>query len=412
MTNLSPGFKSYPKAGVISVMEEAAKHGFSYTSTDWSNLGQGGPELADIEGCVPRINQITLTNANHGYAPVPGLPELREKVAQLYNSTFRKNHSEQYTASNVLIGAGGRLVLSRIIGSLGNVKLGFFNPDYASYQGIMKVFNNVEPVEYRLDAACDFVLDLSDLEKFIVKEKIQAFLISNPSNPTGNVIQAEQLSKLIELAKKYQFSLILDEFYFNHIYSDSYNGLVSSAAFIDDINQTPVIIVAGLSKAFRYPGWRLCWAIGPEQTIENISSLSSFLDGGASHPIQVASLPLINNECLAQETVAIHKRYKAKRDFMMSELDELGLSYTKPDGAFYIWVNLSSLPESLKDGYSFFQAGLKQKVIVVPGEFFDLRSGVERSENLYKSYIRLSFSPSFDEVEEGMRKLGAVIRRQ
>lgn len=409
MANLSPGFKSYPKAGVISVMEEAAKFGFSYTNSDWCNLGQGGPELAEIDGCIPRINQINLSCAQHGYAPVAGLPELRQKVADLYNFFFRQDKNEKYSASNVLIGGGGRLVLSRIMGSFDNVKLGFFNPDYASYKGIMNVFNNVEPIEFRLDPKNSFSVNLDELEKFIVDNNIQAFLISNPCNPTGTVIQGDQLKQLTYLAKKHNFSLIIDEFYFNHIYSSGEEKMVSATEFIEDIENTPIILVAGLSKAFRYPGWRLCWAIGPTDTIENISSVSSFLDGGASHPIQAAALQLIETDKLLQETVAIHRRYKLKRDYMVDQLHQMGLSASIPEGAFYIWVNLDSLPTPLHDGYEFFQAGLKKQVIVVPGEFFDLRKNINREENLFRNYIRLSFSPTLEVVKLGMEKMKDVI---
>lgn len=409
MTNLSPGFKSYPKAGVISVMEEAAKLGFSYTNPDWCNLGQGGPELAEIDGCIPRINQINLSCAQHGYAPVAGLPELRQNVADVYNFLFRKEKTQKYSGKNVLIGGGGRLVLSRIMGSFGNIKLGFFNPDYASYKGIMNVFNNVEPVEFRLDPEKSFQVDLTELEKFIIDNRIQAFLISNPCNPTGTVIQGDKLKQLILLAKKHNFSLIIDEFYFNHIYSNGEEKMVSAAEFIEDIEDTPIILVAGLSKAFRYPGWRLCWALGPVDTIENISSVSSFLDGGASHPIQVAAVELVEKDNLLQETIAIHRRYKQKRNYMFNQLKQLGLSASIPDGAFYIWVNLSSLPAPLNDGYEFFKAGLRKKVIVVPGEFFDLRKNISREENLFRNYIRLSFSPTFEVVKLGMEKMKEVV---
>ncbi len=409
MTNLSPGFKSYPKAGVISVMEEAAKLGFSYTNPNWCNLGQGGPELAEIDGCIPRINQINLSCAQHGYAPVAGLPELRQKVADLYNFFFRQEKSLQYSGKNVLIGGGGRLVLSRIMGSFDNIKLGFFNPDYASYKGIMNVFNNVEPVEFRLDPKKNFQVDLAQFEKFIVDNNIQAFLISNPCNPTGAVIQGDQLKELVDLAEKLNFSLIIDEFYFNHIYSNGEQKMVSVAEFIEDIENTPIILVAGLSKAFRYPGWRLCWALGPANTIENISSVSSFLDGGASHPIQAAALQLIETDKLLQETIAIHHRYKLKRDYMIQQLNEMGLSASIPDGAFYVWVNLESLTSPLNDGHEFFKAGLKKQVIVVPGEFFDLRKNINREENLFRKYIRLSFSPTLEVVKMGMEKIREII---
>ena len=103
MSNLSPGFKSYPKAGVISVMEEATKCGFSYTDSSWCNLGQGGPELTEIDGSIPWIDQINISCDQHGYAPVAGLPELRQKVANLYNHVFRAGKESLFSKNNVFI---------------------------------------------------------------------------------------------------------------------------------------------------------------------------------------------------------------------------------------------------------------------------------------------------------------------
>lgn len=411
MNQLMPGFSLYPKAGVIRVMEEAAQLGFSYIATDWANLGQGGPELGEIDGCLPRIDHLKIQSVQHGYAPVAGLSELRQKVAQLYNDLFRKNWVHKYSADNVLIGGGGRLALSRVIGTLGKVRLAFFNPDYASYQGIMNIFNNVEPVEFRLDEESDFSLNIDQFEKFVISQHIQALLISNPCNPTGKVIQGQQLKRLVALATKYQFSLIIDEFYFNHYYQDHDRRLISSSEFIEDVENTPVIIISGLSKAYRYPGWRLCWAIAPSKTIESISSVASFLDGGASHPIQVAALPLLTTDNLYQETVAIHHRYKAKRDYLHQQLNTMGLDHSLPAGAFYIWVNLNKLKEPINDGYIFFKECLKEKVIVVPGEYFDLRPNISLEENLYHHYIRLSFSPSLEVLKRGVAGMARVISR-
>src|SRR6187397_1998140 len=95
-----PGFRSVPFTGVIYVMTEAAKRGFRYGHPDWANLGQGAPETGSIPGANPRIETISLDSAIHEYGPVAGIPELREAVAHLYNTRFRRGLPSQYTAEN------------------------------------------------------------------------------------------------------------------------------------------------------------------------------------------------------------------------------------------------------------------------------------------------------------------------
>jgi N-succinyldiaminopimelate aminotransferase len=152
--------------------------------------------------------------------------------------------------------------------------------------------------------------------------------------------------------------------------------------------------------------------VGPAKVIEALSSAGSFLDGGGSRPLQRAAIPLMTEEHVQQETLATHAAFREKRDKMLSRLGRLGIRADRaPDGTFYVWGNLSSLPPPLNDGMAFFRAALERKVITVPGEFFDVNPGKRRSKRAsrFKSYSRFSFGPSLESLELGLSRIEDLV---
>lgn len=171
-------------------------------------------------------------------------------------------------------------------------------------------------------------------------------------------------------------SIILDEFYSWYCYHEDPAMLgksLSGAEYVGDVNEDSVVIIDGLTKGFRLPGWRVCWVVGPKNLISAISQSGSFLDGGASHPMQVMALPLLEPKRVMQDKIALQTHFREKRDHVLSRLRSLGLPVKIiPRATFYIWVDLSPLPEPLNNGLTFFEELLKEKVICVPGLFFDV----------------------------------------
>ena len=108
-------FRRVPRTGVIYVTVEAQKRGFGADAADWCNLGQGQPDTGELEGAPARIQQIDVRPEDLDYAPVPGLFELRESVADLYNRLFRRGMKSQYSAENVAIAGGGRVGITRAL---------------------------------------------------------------------------------------------------------------------------------------------------------------------------------------------------------------------------------------------------------------------------------------------------------
>ena len=174
----------------------------------------------------------------------------------------------------------------------------------------------------------------------------------------------------------------------------------------------PVVLFDGLTKNWRYPGWRVTWTVAPAQVIEAVASAGSFLDGGGSRPLQRAAIPLLAEEVVKKETLAINAAFREKRDRMIQRLERMGIRADRaPDGTFYVWGNLSGLPAPLSDGMGFFRAALEKKVITVPGEFFDVNPGKRRSRRAsrFRSYSRFSFGAPSAQLEEALVRMQALV---
>lgn len=412
----APGFRPVPFTGVIYVMAEATKRGFSYGSPEWCNLGQGQPETGPLPGAPERICDVTISPGDQEYAPVAGIPELRAAVAGLYNHLYRQGKDSQYTAENVCICGGGRLGLTRTVAALGAINLGHFLPDYTAYEELLDLFRPFTSIPILLEGSDGYRFDTGRLEREITGRGLSALLLSNPANPTGRTIRGLELASWVEAARRLDCTLLLDEFYSHYAWTTTPDeeGLVSAARYVEDVNADPIVILDGLTKNWRYPGWRTTWVLGPRSVIEAVTSSGSFLDGGGSRPLQRAAVPLMDPAKVRAETSAIRETFLRKRRILVDGLRDVGMRLDlEPEGTFYVWADLRRLPEPLNDGMRFLQAAMDEKVICVPGEFFDVNPGKRRGRHAsrFRTYARFSFGPEEEVVAEGVRRIAEMVRR-
>jgi aspartate/methionine/tyrosine aminotransferase len=410
-----PGFRPVPFTGVIYVMAEAARRGFRYGHPDWCNLGQGQPETGPLPGAPPRVRQVEIGVDDQEYAPIPGIWELRRAVAELYNELYRKGKRSQYTDRNVCICGGGRASLTRAVAALGEVNLGHFLPDYTAYEELLDIFKLFTAIPILLEGANGYHFGLDQLEREITGRGLSALLLSNPCNPTGKVIQGEELAGWVRLARELSCALLIDEFYSHYIWGESGEGteMVSAARYVEDVDADPVVLFDGLTKNWRYPGWRTTWIVGPRPVIEAVSSSGSFLDGGGSKPLQRSAVPLLSPAIACAEAAAIQRAFLRKRQILGEGLRAAGVRFDlEPEGTFYWWGDVSALPPSINSGMTFFRAALEHQVICVPGEFFDVNPGKRRSgrPSRFRDYVRFSFGPEERAVTEGVRRIGELVK--
>src|SRR5205807_498778 len=144
---------------------------------------------------------------------------------------------------------------------------------------------------------------------------------SNPCNPTGKLVSGDDLAAWVRAARELDCALLIDEFYSHYIYRAAPGEpgpLVSAARYVEDVDRDPIVLFDGLTKNWRYPGWRVTWTVGPLAVIEAVTSAGSFLDGGGSKPLQRGALDLLTPEVALAETQAISQTFSRKRQSMLA----------------------------------------------------------------------------------------------
>ena len=324
-----PMVRYVPYMGVIWTVNEASKLGFYNGHPDWCNVGQGQPEVGEIEGAPARIESIQLEPCDAAYGPVGGTVEVREAIADWVNRTYRKGMS-QYTAENVSFACGGRLALTRLYSIFKDgARIAYKNPDYTAYEDYLyPLRHNCELIELRAEEKDGFTVPVDRFEDFMHDVRPNAFVFSNPCNPTGQVVKDEAMDRYLAAARKENCLLGADEFYATFSYNEDGTAAqtaVSALPYVKDVNRDPVIVFDGLTKGFRYPGWRAGWAIGPKYLIEMINRAASAVDGGPSTLVQRGVIEELAEGHAEAELLATRREFAVKRKMMIDGLAQLGI---------------------------------------------------------------------------------------
>lgn len=399
-------FRQLPYMGVIRVNVEAMEnHGYTMGDPNWTNMGQGQPEVGQMAGAPPRISEMSIRPEDHAYGHIEGIPEARDAVAAHYNRLYRKGKLP-FTAENVALAPGGRAALTRIGATLEHTRLGYFTPDYTAYEDLLTTFPRIDPVWLELKPEKGFVMQPDELETSITESRLSSVLISNPCNPTGAVMRGETLRGWVELARRKGTTLLMDEFYSHFTYDDT-DSPVSAAEFVEDIESDPIVIVDGLTKSFRYPGWRVGWVVASKAIINSLAAAGSFLDGGPCRPIQRAAIEALQPMQADLETNAVRTVFRHKRDVMIERLERMGVSFPhNPQGTFYAFGFVGDLPSPWNTGEGYMRSAFEAKVLTVPGEYFDVNPHRTRTgTSPLVPWVRFSFGPPLDNIVAGLDRL-------
>ena len=293
------------------------------------------------------------------------------------------------------ISGGGRAALRRAAASLGQVNLGHFLPDYTAYEELLDIFHAFTSIPILLEGERGYSFTADDLRREVLGRGLSAVLLSNPCNPTGKLVGGDDLARWVDVARELDCTLLLDEFYSHYIYRGRPGQLPieSAARYVTDVDRDPVVLFDGFTKNWRYPGWRITWAVGPKSVMEGFASAGSFLDGGGSKPLQRAAIPLLDEAYVVKETLAIQAAFREKRDIMLSRLERIGVRFDRaPDGTFYCFADFSTYNKDSTKLAEF----LLNKVMVctVPGVEFGM-----------EGHLRLSTCGSSNEIVEGIERM-------
>jgi aspartate/methionine/tyrosine aminotransferase len=350
------------------------------------NLGLGEPDFLTPE--VVRREAIRVIGEERiAYTTNAGIQLLREKIAGYHSGGLASSYSPESVC--VTTGAEEALfaVMMTILGPGDEALLP--DPGYIAYPAIARIAGaNVR--YYATPAAAGFNFDQASFD-LGVTDKTKLVVINSPSNPTGRVISRDGLRFAAERLAESDSYVLADEIY-REIYSSEHPATISE--FYEK-----TVIVSGLSKMMSMTGWRLGWAVGPEEVIRHVTVMHQYVSTCASAVAQKAALAAFTDEA-RRETVAMRDELNRRREVMASAIDrELQLPYFRGEGAYYIMLDVSRYGSSMETAMSL----LADRVITVPGSAFG-------SEG--EGFLRLSFSIEAPLIEEGIRRIARGLRKK
>ena len=365
---------------VMDVMENARKAEEKGEDIVHMEVGQPGTP-APIEAQRQLIEK--MKNDSMGYTVALGIPELRKRISQLYGDWYNLD----LNPDRIIITSGSSAGFILSFSSLFDAKdrVGICSPGYPSYRQILKA-QDLETVLIETKFENNFQPFASDLKGL----NLSGVLIASPANPTGSMLNYNQLESLILSSLEQNISFISDEIY----HGIEYEKKATTALQIT--NQCYVI--NSFSKYFSMTGWRVGWMVVPEDHIRQIERLAQNMFICAPHASQIAALHALDCEDELKNNLDV---YKENRKLMIKGLKVSGFSkISSPDGAFYIYADVSKF---CNDSLEFANRVLKEaKVAITPGLDFDSKRG--------NSTIRFSYARSTEDIIKGLEKLNIFMK--
>jgi len=361
---------------------------------DVVSLSVGEPDWGTFEECREagiKAIQEGLTK----YTPASGAKSLKLALVEQYSKRF----GTQLTVKNTIVTPGAKYALQQAFWNLLNPgdKVAILVPFWASYTTMVEIAGGIPELVNLKD---DLSLDVEALEKSF-KNGVKVLLINSPNNPSGSVLSSDDYKKMTELLKKYEdVQIILDD-----IYSDLYWGEEGACPHLLDVAPelfNRVLIVSGASKAFSMTGWRIGWAVGGEGVIGALSRHQSQTTGCPNSIAQEATAVGVSSSQKSIAEAVEKLRTRALKGYEILQKIE-GVELKRPTGAFYFWVNVSSILNKIgMTDTEFCNQLLEEKaVVVVPGSEFG-----------QAGYMRMSFAVSESVFAEGVKRLEAFIKEK
>ncbi len=321
------------------------------------------------------------------YTVVSGIPELRKAIVQRHACDF----GSDYTADECVFTTGGKLALFNAIQVLvdhgDEVILPV--PYWVSFKDIVQYAGGKVVLLPTLEAE-NFRITADAIERAITP-RTKVIILNTPSNPSGSVVSAADLERIVKLAHKRGIFLLLDECY---VYLQYAGAPVSGGSFVEA--KEHVIVLGSLSKTYAMTGWRAGFALGPKPIIAAMSKLQSQSTSSPAAIVQKAAIAAVSGsqQCVTE----MRADYLRLRDRILAGFATIpGITCTRPDGAFYVYPNVSSfLAKPGAKNTTELASRLLQEahVVTVPGEAFGTQE-----------HIRLSYAVSHGDIDEGLVRM-------
>lgn len=383
--NITPSFT----IGISNKVQQLKEKGI-----DIINLSIGEPDFKTPQKAKEFAIKAIDENKTK-YDIVSGIKPLKEAIIE----KLKKENKITYTPEEIVVSSGAKHSISNCLIALLNdsEEVLIPKPYWVSYPEMVKLVG-AKPVFIETQKDNSFKVTKDEILNSLT-DKTKLIILSNPSNPTGIVYDKKELEEIVDVCIEKNIYILADEIYEKICYSGDYTSVASISEKAKDIT----ITVNGLSKSAAMTGWRIGYTASNSEIAKKMSSIQGHL---VSHPCTIAQWAGVGalKECEddMQEMVAT---YKQRMQLVTSLLDEINeLSYLKPQGAFYIFIDLSALKSKFKNEESLSLAFCNRlleegKVAAVPGIAFGL-----------DHYMRISYACSDENIKEGVKRISNFIK--
>ena len=325
-----------------------------------------------------------------GYGPAAGLLELREVVAEHISTT----RGIEVHPDEVVITPGAKPIIFFTLLALVNEgdEVIYPEPGFPIYESLIN-FVGAKGIPLPLREEVDFRFHLDDLVDAI-SERTRLLILNSPQNPTGGILQKDELEIIAELANKYDFYVLSDEVYSRILYEGSHESIIRFPGM-----KERTILLDGYSKTYSMTGWRLGYGVVPKPLVEKIVRLMINSNSCTCSFTQIAGIEALKGE---QDFVdRMVSEFKQRRDAVVDGLNAIaGITCLKPAGAFYVFPNVTQIPlscEALAD-YLLEEAGVALLAGTAFGKFGD-------------GYLRISYANSLENIQEALERIQVAVSK-
>ena len=354
---------------------------------DILKFGTGEPDF-DTPDHIKNAAKKALDEGFTKYTAASGIPELKSAICD----KFKRDNKIDCQLENIIVTNGGKQALYNCLMAIINPgdEVIVPSPYWVSYADMIAV---CEGVSVMADMTANNFKLTAEMVENAITPNTKAIILNSPSNPTGIMIDRQEIEKIGELALKHNFFVISDEVYEFFIYDGQEAFSLASIPEMKDL----VFTVNAVSKTYSMTGWRVGYLAGPPKYIKPMGNLQSHSTSNPCSIAQKAALAAITGP---QDSVKMMtEEFKKRRDYVYEAMNQLpGFKLTKPEGAFYAFPDISGcFNDQIKDSFQFTEFLLeKASVAVVPGGAF----GKEGD-----SCIRFSYASSMEDIEKGIGRI-------
>ena len=364
---------------------------------DVVGFGAGEPDF-DTPDNIKEVAYKAIREGQTKYTPSNGTPALRQAVAD----RLLADCGVSYTAGQIVVASGAKhnvyIALQVLINPGDEVILPA--PYWVTYAEAIRMAGGIPVIVFAPESS-DFKITKEQLEA-AVTDKTKLFIINNPSNPTGMLYSVDEIRALADVCVKHDLYILSDEIYYRLVYDG--RKFTSFAALGDDVKER-TIVINGVSKSYAMTGWRIGYSASNSMLAE---VMGNYLSHSTSSPSTISQIAAVEALSGPQEGIdAMRDVFGQRRDYIVERINSIeGVSCRKPDGAFYVMMNIEKLIGRtlggmvIKNSDDFSLAFLESGLVAV----------VSCSGFGIDNFVRMTYASSMESIKEGLDRLEKFVR--